>query len=414
MPKKPQIKLVFSFLLWLALLIGICFSLENLLTQRIKNNFFRQKGLEFTQNINSRFKQNYLLATNKPDLFWPNLATSIREYLKAKDVFIIDVDSSLLASTQINPDNKLYLEDKNYHLALKKQTFSYTEKEDSIIYYLPFYFGDKVLYLRVDLDKTFYLHKLKQLAQFQDLLLIAMLAIFIISSLLFAFIFYRNHKEKKQMIEEDTALIEALAYQAEGRDLETGKHLERTKLYVYNLALYLKKHSPYKKIITNRYLENLIKASVIHDIGKVAVPENILFKRGKLSIQEFDLIKEHCLYGAKIINRAKSKFPNSQFLTLAMEIILYHHERFDGTGYPKGLKGENIPLSARIMAIVDVYDAMRSKKCYKEALEHEKCVRYILSQKGMHFDPVLVDAFYSLEKTFLKISLDYADNTNYF
>lgn len=411
-PKTVPKLLLFVFC-WFLISIGLYFLVNHLLKENIKKNFLSEQSIKISQNLLKEFKQTFPPQENELT-FWTDFVEKVKNFLKAQEVTLIDIDNSLIASTNKNLNPQIYLQDQYYRLSKSKNTPIPLEQKDKIILYTPFPQGEKTLFLRIALNKYPYYHELNKLVNFENILLLFFLILSIFFLGLSFSIWYIKEKEKKRVSAEDTALIEALAYQAEGRDLETGKHLERTKLYVYHLANYLRKHKPYKKIITSNYLQNLVKASIIHDIGKVAVPESILFKRGKLSVKEFDLIKEHCLYGAKIINRAKSKYPNSLFLTLAMEIILYHHERFDGTGYPKGLKGENIPLSARIMALVDVYDAMRSKKCYKEPLEHEQCVRYILSQKGMHFDPVIVDAFYALEKTFLKISLDYADRYDIF
>lgn len=378
---------------------------QSQLTSYIYSNFLKNQHSSIGTQINSILKLKFNLFSNSSS----QLASQIKNILQAKDVIILEPPSfSIISKTNISP---LKLSTNFYEQVFFKDKKIFSLKKDVTLFYNTVNINNKTLCI-ISIFKN---NKLKNkfltiILPYQEYMALALIIIFIIFGITL-FISYKIYKNKlEQTTNEDIALIEALAYQAENKESGIEKHLERTKHYIYHLAQHLKKYTKYRKILTQEYIENLVKASIVHDIGKVAVPQNILFKKGKLTEQEFEIIKEHCLYGAKIINIAKTKFPNSLFLKLAMEIILYHHERFDGTGYPKGLKAENIPLSARIMAIVDVYDTMRSKKCYKEPLEHEQCVQYILSERGKHFDPVLVDAFYSVERTFLKISLKFAES----
>jgi putative two-component system response regulator len=195
-----------------------------------------------------------------------------------------------------------------------------------------------------------------------------------------------------------------LAYQAELRDLETGKHLERTAQYVRLLAEELAKLPKYRSYLTPVYIADLTKSAPLHDIGKVAIPDSILKKPGKLTPEEFEIIKQHCDYGTKVLVLAEGKLSFRSFLKIAIQIVSSHHEKWDGTGYPKGLKGDTIPLSGRIMALADVYDALRSDRCYKKSIPHEETYKIILQEKGTHFDPYIVDVFSGIEKKFNEIS----------
>ncbi|MEW5814215.1 MAG: HD domain-containing phosphohydrolase [Spirochaetota bacterium] len=226
------------------------------------------------------------------------------------------------------------------------------------------------------------------------------------------FIFYEANQSQKrgleQLVQTQDVTIFALAYQAEIRDNETGRHLERTALYVQFLAEEIQKNSRYKSYLTNNYIYDLIKSTPLHDIGKVGVPDSILRKPGKLTPEEFDEIKKHCEYGAMILKKAEEKLQFRSFLEIAIQLTSSHHEKWNGAGYPKGLHGEAIPLSGRIMALADVYDALRSERIYKKALPHEECVKIIIQGKDEHFDPYIVKAFLGIEKKFKEISIQLA------
>jgi response regulator RpfG family c-di-GMP phosphodiesterase len=208
----------------------------------------------------------------------------------------------------------------------------------------------------------------------------------------------------RQLLKTEGVTILALAYQAELRDLETGRHLERTAHYVRLIAEELTKIPKYRTYLTPVYITDLTKSAPLHDIGKVAIPDSILKKPGKLTPDEFEIIKKHCEYGTKVLKMADEKLDFRSFLKIAIQIVSTHHERWDGSGYPFGLKGESIPLSGRIMALADVYDALRSDRCYKKACSHEETTRIISLEKGEHFDPEIVDAFNGIEKKFSEIS----------
>ena len=211
-------------------------------------------------------------------------------------------------------------------------------------------------------------------------------------------------KEHREVVQTEGVTILALAYQAELRDLETGKHLERTALYVRLLAEELARLPKYSSYLTPTYIADLVKSAPLHDIGKVAIPDSILKKPGKLTPEEFEIIKTHCEYGTRVLKMADEKLTFRSFLKIAIQIVSSHHEKWNGAGYPKGLKGDMIPLSGRIMALADVYDALRSDRCYKKAFSHDDTHKIILKEKGTHFDPDIVDVFCSIQKKFEEIS----------
>ncbi len=221
-------------------------------------------------------------------------------------------------------------------------------------------------------------------------------------------IFYRSHKRQRkineQLLKTEEVTIFALAYQAELRDMETGLHLDRTSLYTRFLADELAKIEKYREYMTSKYIEDLVKSAPLHDIGKVGIKDAILRKPGKLTEDEFNEMKRHCEYGVKVLEKAEKRLHFVSFLEIAIQLTRSHHEKWNGTGYPDGLEGEGIPLSARIMALADVYDALRSARVYKPAFSHEISRKILIDDKGTHFDPDVVDAFLAREKDFETIS----------
>ncbi|MHB8056897.1 MAG: HD domain-containing phosphohydrolase [Desulfuromonadaceae bacterium] len=200
------------------------------------------------------------------------------------------------------------------------------------------------------------------------------------------------------------ATIFALAKLAEHRDEDTGAHLENVQEYCRQLAEYLKNNSSYSEQITADFIDCLCHAATLHDIGKVAMPDAILLKPGKLTPKEFDIMKTHTVIGASNMQTVYNSYPDNAFIGMGIEIALYHHERWDGSGYPDGLSGLNIPLSARIMALADVYDALCSDRCYRKALDHERVKDMIANESGCQFDAEIVAAFLALEANFRQIS----------
>jgi len=212
-----------------------------------------------------------------------------------------------------------------------------------------------------------------------------------------------------QLTQTQNVMIFALAYQSELRDMETGRHIERTAAYVRLIADEVRKRNRYPGYITKRYVEDIARSAPLHDIGKVGVSDLILRKPGRLNSEEFEEIKKHCVVGVDILENAQARLPFQTFLEIARQLILYHHERWDGSGYPAGLKREDIPLSARIMALADVYDALRTKRPYKEPFSHDVSIATIENESGKHFDPDIVKIFLDVNRKFLEISMQYTD-----
>lgn len=206
----------------------------------------------------------------------------------------------------------------------------------------------------------------------------------------------RVDREKK-IAEAQMAMVYSLVKLAESRDDNIGGHIERVSKICQTVAGNLRRLKKYRYYIDDNYIEKIGQLSPLHDIGKVGIPDYILRKPGRLSPEEYELMKKHTLIGARTLREVKEKFPEHRFLELAICITKFHHEKWDGTGYPLGLAGSDIPLSARIMAIADVYDALRSKRVYKDAVSHEESIRIILEGSGTFFDPEVVNAFMESE-----------------
>ena len=205
------------------------------------------------------------------------------------------------------------------------------------------------------------------------------------------------------------SIVVALAKLAESRDEGTGKHLERVTQFSGLIADALRSGSGFVDQIDDAFLDNLKQGVPLHDIGKVAVPDRILLKPGRLTVDEMTIMKTHATIGAKTIESVIEQMPGTTFLTMAEEIAHAHHERFDGTGYPRGLSGSEIPLAARIVAVADLYDAITSERPYKLAMSHGKAVSIINEARGAHFDPIVVDAFRSCEGQFKCLAAELAD-----
>jgi len=227
----------------------------------------------------------------------------------------------------------------------------------------------------------------------------------------------RNHyleEEVSLRTREVTALQEitimAMSALAEIRDNETGNHLQRTKLYAQKVCECLSTKPKYRDILDIKTIKKLVNAVPLHDIGKVGIPDSILLKPGKLTFEEFEIMKTHTTLGKEAIEKAEKMmdYPDD-FLRIPKEIVYCHHEKWNGSGYPRGIAGEEIPLSARIVAIVDVYDALRSKRVYKPAYSHIETVEIIQSESGRHFDKDIVEVFSEIKDQFEEISNRYVD-----
>lgn len=206
-----------------------------------------------------------------------------------------------------------------------------------------------------------------------------------------------------EIVETRDLAVFALAKLAESRDPETGEHLERIQKYSFILAGQLAYQQKFTNEINKFFIENIYRSSPLHDIGKVGIPDAILLKPGQLTTSEFEILKEHTTIGSNAIIRAVKHGSSGGFLEMGADIARSHHERFDGTGYPDGLAGSDIPLAARIVALADVFDALTSVRVYKSALEPEVAKTMILKESGTHFDPVVVDAFSTSWKEFLNV-----------
>jgi putative two-component system response regulator len=207
------------------------------------------------------------------------------------------------------------------------------------------------------------------------------------------------------------SIVIGLAKLAEHRDSDTGRHLDRVTRFAVLLAEELRSAEGLSGIITDQFISDLERAVPLHDIGKVAVPDYILKKPGPLTTEEMAVMRTHASIGAKTIRSLVERGPGAKFLTLAEQIAFGHHEWFDGRGYPAGLRGVAIPLAARIVAVADVYDAITTKRVYKEAMSHDRAVAIILQGAGTQFDPAVVNAFTKRESDFHRLARELADET---
>jgi putative two-component system response regulator len=205
--------------------------------------------------------------------------------------------------------------------------------------------------------------------------------------------------------------IQAMASLAETRDSDTGNHIRRTQFYVKALTSKLKSHPNYSAYLTDSMIEMIFKSAPLHDIGKVGIPDRILLKPGRFEPEEFEIMKTHTTLGRDAIQAAENSLGlQVDFLSIAKEIAYGHQEKWDGSGYPEGLKGESIPVSARLMAVADVYDALISRRVYKDSMSHDKAISIIEEGKGSHFDPFMVDAFLTIQDEVKAIAARYADS----
>lgn len=209
--------------------------------------------------------------------------------------------------------------------------------------------------------------------------------------------------ERVVSLESSHLIIFSLAKLAESRDPETGAHLERMREYCRLLAQYLSTTPKFCNIIDADYVRTIYMTSPLHDIGKVGIPDHVLLKPGKLTPDEFEIMKLHTVIGAQTLDAALNTQPTAAYLRFARDIAWSHHEKYNGLGYPRGLKGEDIPLCGRIVAVADVYDALTTKRIYKPAFPHEKAREIILEGRGTDFDPDVVDAFSALEQEFVAV-----------
>lgn len=207
----------------------------------------------------------------------------------------------------------------------------------------------------------------------------------------------------RHLMDMQDNIILGMANLIENRDGDTGEHIKRTSQYVEMLAKKAKEIGVYSDILTDEYIVLLVKAAPMHDVGKISVPDRILQKPGRLTEEEFEQMKQHAPEGGRIVREVFRDVEDEQYIEIASQVAAYHHEKWDGSGYTAGLSGEDIPLSARIMAIADVFDALVSKRCYKDAMPYDKAFQIIEESAGSHFDPQLAEIFLGMREEILTV-----------
>ena len=219
-------------------------------------------------------------------------------------------------------------------------------------------------------------------------------------------------KKTEELAQMQTALILVLADIVESRDRNTGAHVRKTAAYARILLHEMRRKGYYADILTDEYISDVVNSAPLHDVGKIQVPDAILNKAGPLNDEEYTIMKSHAKAGGDIISQAISLVPNSGYLDEARNLAAYHHEKWDGSGYPYGLKGDKIPLSARVMAVADVFDALVSKRSYKDPMSFDEARKIITEGSGRHFDPLIVNAFVSAEAEIRHVEEDFESMTD--
>ncbi|MGN0605857.1 MAG: HD-GYP domain-containing protein [Oscillospiraceae bacterium] len=212
-------------------------------------------------------------------------------------------------------------------------------------------------------------------------------------------------KSKTRQIEHmQNKIILSFANIIENRDDSTGHHVKRTSEFVKAIVYAMKDRGYYSDILTNQYIESICQSAPLHDIGKISISDTILCKPGRLTAEEFEIMKSHTTEGGRILNETLTGIEGENYLIMARDMAMYHHEKWNGTGYPQGLSGHDIPLCARIMAVADVFDALISKRCYKDAMPMDKAFSIIEEAKAVHFEPCIVDTFLDIKYQIKEIS----------
>ena len=232
------------------------------------------------------------------------------------------------------------------------------------------------------------------------------IAFFIIDS-------YRKRLYVEELNRSHSALLDSMVHVAEVHDIETGAHILRTKKYIRVLAehIYKQHDHPYHKKLSSMIIDMMYKTAPLHDIGKVGIPDSVLKKPGKLTFMEYEVMKTHPDLGRHIITNAMKSYEENEFFKMAINIAYTHHEKWDGSGYPEGLEGKDIPLEGRFMAVADVYDALVNRRVYKEEFSYAKTYEIMRAGRGTHFDPLLLDAFFEIKEEFREIAERYRDET---
>lgn len=237
------------------------------------------------------------------------------------------------------------------------------------------------------------------------LLAVVKLSCFVISVIVISLVIVTNRRKfyYEQTMSLQKNLITVMADMVESRDMNTGGHIHRTALYTDVIARQLQEDGVYPDLLTDKYIDDMLIAAPLHDIGKVSIPDAVLNKPGRLDENEFRMMKAHSMNGAVIIDRVENAVGDIAYLVIAKEMAEYHHEWWNGKGYPNGISGEDIPICARILAVADVFDALVSKRVYKEPMPVDKAYAIIREESGTHFDPVVVIAFFEAKKQIEKI-----------
>ncbi len=367
-----------------------------------------------------------LFAANSPSAMTPALTDLFRELLSLGNVFRVKIwgrDGTILWSDQSEligqkfPDNEGFQEAMDGTVAAENAALEKAENIQernrgvTLEIYVPVFRNERVVGVVevYEADRDLFAQIERNTLITWSFIGVAGVLLWLLLFAIFLRAYRRQQRTTSELVETQDVTIFALAYQAELRDRQTGKHLERTAIYVRALGEEMAQLPAYRTYLTRTYLEDLVKSAPLHDIGKVGITDSILLKPGKLTPGERAEIERHCELGARVLRIAEEKLKFQSFLTLAIQLTLYHHEKWDGTGYPHRLAGESIPISGRIMALADNYDALRTARPYKGAFTHEETRQIILDQRGGHFDPALVEAFLRREAEFRRISEDLAD-----
>jgi len=300
--------------------------------------------------------------------------------------------------SMLSPENSRL---ESFHIMMRKPYYV-------IHYYIPIEYGDD--YIGVveitDVDRN-----LSELLNSSRAMISVILGLGgLVLYLTLFIVFYRSYRDQRTAIrhldKSQSLTIHTMSLLAELRDNNTGSHITRTSRYCAALARALKHDKDYARYIDEDYIQDIERSAPLHDIGKVGIPDSILNKPEKLTEEEFEIMKKHPLYGAEILKTAIDSLDFRSYFEIGYQLVLHHHENWDGSGYPSGLKGEAIPLSARIMAVADVYDALRTRRPYKEPCSHQQTLDFIIENSGKKFDPRIIEAFLGISGEIEKISQD--------
>jgi len=326
---------------------------------------------------------------------------------KVKETLVSSVDSSVSTGiTSIDLQQPQYYKKFNIFLSILLLFLMF------IYLWKRWYIGILFLFVTTSIVSTLWVYILYQDGIYNSIVYLwfpFLLSLFII----LLFVLFQNIKEQQsayhELLKSHIATIDIMGLISTMHDDETGMHIQRTKHYVKLLAEYLSRKGIYGGTITPSFIEKLFYAAPLHDIGKVGIPDKVLKKEGKLTSEEFVVMKTHVDIGQEMIVNAMKVYDKNSFLNMASNIAHYHHERWDGSGYPHGLKGNEIPIEAQLMALADVYDALISKRCYKEAFSFEMAEEIIEKESGKHFNPKMVKAFLVLKPKFREVANKFQD-----